>query len=115
MQTGRRDQLAPVLADKTAGYRDAAVTQDEMVPAREPGEHAETIIRQPVPVQIADEPAAARVSLHPPDELHVLRVGQMVRELRADDEVEAFRRIDREYVAGAEPDWSRGRLACGAR
>ena len=82
--------------------------QHEMMPARRPGEQAEAVIRQPMAMQVADEPAAPRMRLHPTDERHHLVVGEMMGELRADDEVEFFARIDGEHVAGAIGDGRAG-------
>src|SRR6478672_5055008 len=100
-EIGRAHQPAPIFRDEGARDRDAAVAQYEMMPACRPCEQAEAVIRQPMAVQVADEPAAPRVRLHPADELRHLAIGEMMGELRADDEIEFFPRIDGEHVAGA--------------
>ena len=51
-----------------------------------------------VAVQVVDEPAKARVPLHPAQERHHLRVAQMVGEQRADDDVRSAR-VGGEHVA----------------
>ena len=42
------------------------------------------------------------VRLHPADEHHHLVVGEMMGELRADDEIERFDRVDGEHIAGVD-------------
>src|ERR1700733_511320 len=113
-KAGRAHQPAPLLGHKGTRDGNSPVTQYEMMPARKPGEQAKTVIWQPVAMQVADEPATSRVRLHPADEHYHLVVGEMMRELRAHDEIEFLRRIDREYVGVAIGDGRAGfcRVAC---
>ena len=62
---------------------------------------AEAVIRQPMAMQITNEPAKPSVHLHPADELNDLVIGEMMGELRTDNEIELFRYIDGEYIPGA--------------
>src|ERR1700722_1289764 len=114
-QPGGPDQTTPVIADKAARNRDAAIAQDEGMPACQPCEDAEAVVRKPMAVQVADEPAAPRVCLHPADEPHYRVVAQVMGELRADDVVEAVAfRLECKHVGGmkCDPRRIRCRLAC---
>ena len=104
-QPGGSDQTAPVIWDKAARDRDASVAQDEWVPARKPCEHAETVVWKPMTVQVADEPAAPGMRLHPADEFYHRVVGEVVGELRADDVVEAGSLgLEGKHVGGVKGD-----------
>src|SRR4051794_7455142 len=94
----------PLLADEGPGDGDPAVLADEALPHHDPGEDGEAVIRNQMAVHVADEPAACGIGAQPDQEGDDLLVGQVVGELRADDEVERRRGLVGEGVVGDEFD-----------
>lgn len=93
-EAGQPDQPLPVCRHEGTRDGNTSVAQDKMVPAGEPCQDAEPIVWQPMAMQVGDEPAVTRMRVHPVDEVHDLIIGQMVCELRADDEIEALMLIE---------------------
>ena len=112
-QSGPAQQRVPVPLAEAARHADRAVMPHHRMPARGGGQQAEPLIGQGMPMQVVDEPAACRIPLHPNEEVHHLRVRQVVREQGAEHNVLAARRLV-EYVSGPILDAPprRGRGLC---
>ena len=89
---------SPIGSGKSARYRNRTVVGGQAIERQDAKEVFYEIIRQQVPVQIVDEPAAICMILHPLNETDEFCIRQMVREIRADDKVGAPRSIERKYV-----------------
>ena len=97
-------QRAPLVGAKRAGDRGRAVGPHDRVPERRAAQHAKPQIGKAPPVQVGDEPSLHAVGLRPGQEAHHIRVGEVVGELRADDEVGPGFGAVGEHVAGAVGD-----------
>ncbi len=83
------EQPLPILPSEAARDGDRAVVLDEAVPTREARQQPESMQRNRMPVQIANEPAPHGRPLHPADEGDQGIVRKMMRHLRADHEIKA--------------------------
>ena len=113
---GGREQPLPILPSEAARDGDRSVVLDEAVPTREARQQPESMQRDRMPVQIANEPAPHGRPLHPLDERDEGLVRKVMRHLRADHEIKPTPEFGREHVAGAEIDRHvRGRRSAGNR
>ena len=99
VKTGRLLRRCQSAGMKLRAIEISPIVANEAVPAGGQGKQTEAVIREPVTMQISDVPAAGAVLFHPVDEADNVGIGQMVGELRTDDEVVQLRRLEREDVA----------------
>src|SRR5262249_45647972 len=114
-EAGQPNQPLPVCRHECARDRDSSVTQNKMMPASKPCQNTEPVIRHPMAMQVGDEPAATRVRIHPMDKLYDLIIGQVMGELRADDEIEDLVLIESKCIARTIRDRHISGLAGGSR
>jgi len=77
---------------------------NEAMKPQRAGGRPKDVIRQRMAMQVVDEPAYRRGCFHPGDETSERVVAQMMREVRADDDVNGGGRLEIEHVCRNEAD-----------
>lgn len=92
-------KILPILGEEAAPYRYGSIILDEGMPVGEPCPQSKEMVRHTLAMEVVDEPSASGSALHPLKEMHDLRIGEVMREQRTDDDVNLSSCIIRQRVA----------------